>query len=90
VSAVGIESALKRQTKYLTEHSWQIRALQVYGSQETDFRNHFLPEAGQLTLCPNLPDARMRSKEHPLTKSTDYAPENSTKPQKSAPNLKTN
>lgn len=27
VSAEGIESALKRQIKYLTEHSWQSKAL---------------------------------------------------------------
>jgi hypothetical protein len=37
VSAERIESALKQQTKNLTEHSWQTQALQVYGEQQTDF-----------------------------------------------------
>ena len=40
VSAEGIESALKQQTKDLTEHSWQFKESQVYGEQQTDFRNH--------------------------------------------------
>src|SRR5215469_9560301 len=39
---VGFESALKPQTKNLTEHSWQTKATEVYGEQATDFRNQFL------------------------------------------------
>ena len=39
VSAEGIESIRKRQTKHLTEHSWQTKAMEVHHEQGTNFRN---------------------------------------------------
>ena len=90
VGAAGIESALKRQTKDLTEHGWQIRALQVYGSQETDFRNHFLSEAEQLTLNPYGLDAPKCSEERRLPESTDCAQPKSTSAHEGARNSRTN